>query len=193
MQSRVKTPLARALGVSVAAMASLAAVAAISYAAGAASRGKPAVISGPDELVWEPYAPGATLQVAKLWGDRAKSGDYGMLLKMPSGFASGLHSHGVDSEAVLVQGTWIHTVDGGDAGPAKELGPGSYVFQPGRQEHNDVCKSKIDCIVFVHQRGKGDFIAARPARPDEAGASRGAQPFPLPSPSSPMRSLTSRE
>ena len=176
MKSTVKAPLARALGAFTIAALALSTVAGLCYAAGAAYRGKPAVIAGPGDLVWEPYARGATLQVAKLWGDRAKPGDYGILLKMPPGFSSGLHSHGADSEAVLVQGTWIHTIEG-DVAPAKELAPGSYVFQPGRQEHNDVCRGKIDCIVFVHQHARGDFIPAKPAV--GGPTTRGAQPLSL--------------
>jgi hypothetical protein len=68
-----------------------------------------------------------------------------------------------------VQGTWIHTNDG-DTSPAKENTPGSYVFQPGKQNHNDICKSKTDCIIFIHQHAKGDFIPAKAvaAKPAEA-------------------------
>ena len=144
----------------------LVAVAGLSYAAGAA-KGKAPVITGASDLKWDPYAPGVPLQVAKLWGDRTKGGEYGMLLKLPPGFEAGSHSHTADYEAVLVQGTWIHSNDG-DAAP-KELSPGSYVFQPGKQNHNDVCKSKTDCIVFIHQHAKGDFIPAKTAaKPAEA-------------------------
>jgi Domain of unknown function (DUF4437) len=143
----------------------LAAVAGLSYAAGAA-KGKQPVTMGASELVFEPYAPGAPLQVAKLWGDRAKGGDYGMLLKLPAGFEAGMHSHTADYHAVNVQGTWIHTNEG-QTSPAKEMPPGSYVFQPGKQIHNDVCKGKTDCIIFVHQHAKGDFIPAK--APEKAG------------------------
>ena len=151
----------RALGTLV-----LAAVAGLSYAAGAA-KGKQPVTMASTELQWEAYAPGAPLQVAKLWGDRAKGGDYGMLLKLPAGFEAGMHSHTGDYHGVSVQGTWIHTNDG-QTSPAKEMAPGSYVFQPGKQFHNDVCKGKTECILFVHQHAKGDFIPAKaPAKAGE--------------------------
>jgi len=92
-----------------------------------------------------------------------------MLLKLPPGFEAGMHSHTADYEAVLVQGTWIHTNDGDTSAP-KENTPGSFVFQPGKQNHNDICKSKTDCILFVHQHAKGDFIPAKAvaAKPAEA-------------------------
>jgi hypothetical protein len=50
-------------------------------------------------------------------------------------------------------------------GTVKELAVGSYVFQPGKKDHDDECKSKTDCILFVHQHAKGDFIPAKAAAP----------------------------
>jgi hypothetical protein len=147
----------------------LAAAMGLSYAAGAAKAKKEAVIVPAAELHWEEYAPGTPLQVASLWGDRKKGGDYGMLLKMPAGFEAGVHAHTLDYWGVAVQGTWVHTVEGSDA-PAKEGGPGTYVMQPGKQNHNDVCKGKQDCILFLHQHGKGDFIPAKPAAAADAKA-----------------------
>jgi hypothetical protein len=35
-------------------------------------------------------------------------------------------------------------------------------MQPGLQNHNDVCKGPDACILFIHQRAKGDFIPAKP-------------------------------
>jgi hypothetical protein len=140
----------------------LAAVAGISYAAGAA-KAKPPVLLPMADMKFEPYAPGNPLSVAMLWGDRTKPGEYGMLLKMPGGFEAGFHSHTADYHAVLVQGGWVHTPEG-DTSPPKVLTPGSYVFQPGKQNHNDQCKAGADCIVFIHQHAKGDFIPAKPAK-----------------------------
>ena len=144
------------------------AVAGVSYTAGAA-KGKEAVMTPLPDIKFEPYAAGVPLQVAKLWGDRTKGGDYAMLLKMPAGFEVGMHAHTLDYYAVNVQGTWVHTVEG-DTNPPKELAVGSYVFQPGKQMHNDVCKGKTDCILFIHQHGKGDFIPAKTAAPAKAAA-----------------------
>jgi quercetin dioxygenase-like cupin family protein len=132
-------------------------VAAISYAAGAAKAKQAAMQVPAGEIKFEPLM-GGPLQIAKLWGDRDKGPEYGMLLKFPAGTDSGMHAHTGDYHAVSLQGTWTHTVEGEPAS-AKELPPGSYVFQPGKQMHQDVCKAgKTDCIVFVHQHAKGDFI-----------------------------------
>ena len=81
------------------------------------------------ELEWQDMHPGSPVKFSVLWGDH-KTGPFGMLLKQPGGgFEAGMHAHASDYHAVLVQGTWIHTVEG-DTGPPKELTPGSYVFQP---------------------------------------------------------------
>jgi hypothetical protein len=114
------------------------------------------------ELKWEAYAPGSPLQVAPLWGDRSK-GDHGMYLKLPANFEAGFHTHTLDYQAVLMQGRWIHT---DHAKNSKELSPMSYVMQPGKMTHNDVCKGPEDCILFIYQSGAGDFIPT--AKPVES-------------------------
>src|SRR5262245_31829614 len=90
-----------------------------------------------NEIVWQPYAPGSPLMVAELWRSRSAAGDHGMLLKLPAGFEAGLHSHTLDYNAVLIQGNWVHSDEGK---PGKQLAVGSYVLQPGKMNHNDVCK-----------------------------------------------------
>jgi hypothetical protein len=90
-----------------------------------------------------------------------------MLLKQPGGgFEAGMHAHASDYHGVLVQGTWIHTVEGDSSAP-KELTPGSYVFQPAWQFHNERFLGPEDCIVYIHQLGKADFIPFEGAHPAE--------------------------
>ena len=132
----------------------LVAAGSIGYVAGAAEK-KAGVMWTPAEMTWTPLDPGSPLQHVALWGDRGKNGEYGMLLKLPAGASAGMHAHTKDYHALAIQGTWVHTFEGG--GP-KELPVGSYVFQPGKQMHDDACAGTVDCIVFVHQHGKGDFI-----------------------------------
>lgn len=112
------------------------------------------------DLKWEPYAPGSPLSVAPLWGDRNAPGDHAMYLKLPAGFHAGFHSHTLAYHALNIQGTWVHTED---TGRVVELPPQSYVFQLGKADHDDACKGPEDCILFIFQKGKGDFIpAAKP-------------------------------
>lgn len=141
------------------AVVSVAMVGAVSYAAGASKT----MIKASSELKWEPMAPNVPIQVATLWGDRTK-GESGVLLKFPGGFDSGMHAHTADYHAVLIQGTWVHAEEG--AKETKELTPGSYVMQAGKIMHNDTCKEGAECIIFVHQHAKADFIPAKaPATP----------------------------
>ena len=134
----------------------LAAIAGVWYVGGALGANMGAMIPA-GEIVFAPIAPGSPVQVAELWGDRTQ-GEHGMLLKIPAGFEAGLHAHTGDYHALNLQGVWVHTMADGQA---KELPAGSYVMQPGMQNHNDVCKGPSDCILFIHQQVKGDFIPAK--------------------------------
>ena len=125
------------------------------------------------DLKWEDMHPGSPVKFSVLWGDHTK-GPFGMLLKQPGGgFEAGMHAHASDYHAVLVQGTWIHTVEG-DNSPPKELKPGSYVFQPAGQFHNEKFIGPEDGIVYIHQLGKADFIPFKGARPAKKQSNRNA-------------------
>jgi hypothetical protein len=137
----------------------IAAVAGVSYTVGAVQGAK--AVSVPfASLKWEPAGPGSPLSVASLWGgDRTKSKDHGILLKLPASLEAGAHTHTADYHAVAIQGAWIHTNDASKNG--REYPVGSYVFQPGKQVHNDICKGPGDCILFLHQHGPADFVTAK--------------------------------
>jgi hypothetical protein len=159
---RRKTMQIRKLGLGIAFVA----VAGFGFVAGAKTAAKAPIMWTPAEEKWEPLGPGMPLQKVALWGDRDKGGDYAMLLKLPANTPSlGMHMHTADYYGVAIQGTWIHTVDGGET---KKMGPGGFVFQPGKQYHDDGCDGPTECIVLVHQHAKGDFFpkktdAAKPA------------------------------
>ena len=131
----------------------LLAATALSHIGGVMSAEKGLMTSSAD-IVWD----GPT-KIARLWGNR-DLGAYGMLLKLPLGFESGFHAHTADYNAINLQGTWAHTMDG----EIKELAPGSYVMQPGGQLHNDACKGPAECILFIQQNSKGDFIPAEASK-----------------------------
>lgn len=114
-----------------------------------------------NEVKWEPFAPGAPVDVAPLWGDRAKGGDYGMFLRLKAGQEAGMHAHTADYYGVNVKGTWIRVIQGDPA--RKELPQGSFVFQPGKQFHNDICKGPEECVLLIHQHAASDVIQP-PAR-----------------------------
>jgi len=58
---------------------------------------------------------------------------------------------------VLVSGTWIH-LEANGAGRDVELGPGSYVMQPGGGMHVDRCKAGSECVLFIFQDSKADVL-----------------------------------
>lgn len=108
-----------------------------------------------DELEWVETSPGSPVKRAMLWGDRNSGGDYAMLLRLPAGFVAPIHAHTGDYHGLNVTGTWRHSFDGG---AERVLPTGSYVFQPGMGMHGDACVGPEDCILFIHQHAKGDFI-----------------------------------
>lgn len=116
----------------------------------------PGIIRPASDLKWVRQSPDVPLMLASLWGHRDE-GHFGELVKMPSGFNSGLHAHTGNYYGVLLSGTWIHVEENG-AGADQELGPGSYVMQPGKGMHVDRCKRGTDCILFLYQDEKGDVI-----------------------------------
>ena len=85
-----------------------------------------------------------------------------MFLKLPAGSEGGLHAHTGDYHGINVQGTWVRTIEGDPV--EKELPPGSYVFQPGGQFHNDRCAGPEDCVLFIHQNTMGDLLTPPAAR-----------------------------
>ena len=128
-------------------------VAAVGFG-GQAARAADGKMTAADELQWQEAAPGSPLKLVVLWGDRSK-GEYAMLLKMPAGFSAPIHAHTGDYHGINLTGNWRHLFDGGEQ---RNLPPGSYVFQPGMGMHGDDCIGPEDCILFIHQHVKGDFI-----------------------------------
>lgn len=101
-------------------------------------------------------------------GDSDK-GPYSGLLQIPGGFESPWHSHTGSYEAVMVSGTSKHWVKGEDGAKAKKLPPGSYWTMPGGVDHISACEKGPDCVMFIWQSTKFDFVpgkdAAKPADP----------------------------
>jgi hypothetical protein len=102
---------------------------------------------------WLQEGPQDQHQLAQLWGDRG-SGQAGVLLRTPGGFKSGIHAHTADYRALVIAGTWIHTVPEAGESNGVELRPGSYWTQRRDQMHADECKPGAECIVFVFTEAK---------------------------------------
>lgn len=104
-----------------------------------------------DRISWYAEAPGIPIKLAALWGDR-KTGEAGTLLTAPAGWESGLHSHTADYWAVVVQGTWRHTVPSTGEGKGLRLESGAFWTQKHTQLHEDACISATPCVVFLFNK-----------------------------------------
>lgn len=94
-------------------------------------------------------------QAAALWGDRTK-GAHGTLIKWPPGFDAGWHKHSHPVRVVVTQGTLTIEPEGQ---PARDLGAGSYLYDPANSRHKTSCKAGgAECVFLVEQNAAFDFI-----------------------------------
>ena len=80
---------------------------------------------------------------------------HGTFIKMPAGFVSPVHIHTEDYWGVVISGV---TVNGVPGSKDVELPVGSYWFQKGGERHVTKCISPNECIFFISQNGKFDYI-----------------------------------
>lgn len=104
-----------------------------------------------DKTPWDQEAPNVPVELAPLWGNRAR-GEAGTLLRAPAGFKSGTHSHTADYWAVVVEGEWAHWVGSTGEGRGIRLLPGAHWTQVHTQLHDDACVSKTPCVVFLFNK-----------------------------------------
>jgi hypothetical protein len=88
------------------------------------------------------------------YGDLQK-GRHGTFVRMPAGFKSPVHTHTEDYFAVVVEGVGSNHAPEGQAVP---LPTGSYWFQRGEEAHVTECLSEKDCLFFIVQPGKFDYV-----------------------------------
>lgn len=122
---------------------------------------QPTVIQAAD-MQWTDLDPeGAPgVQLAALWGNPSE-GPFGALLKLPAGFVSPLHTHTHDIGAVIVSGTYIQEPRGG---VEFQIGPGSYMMQPGRDyQHTTRCHTASDCVLVIESSGAFDLFVVEEA------------------------------
>lgn len=100
-------------------------------------------------MKWEPLTEGAPLNVVKLWGDPFKDG---MLVKLPPGFTTGMHSHSAPYYTVELTGRKMHR--GKDEDQSGAYTPGSFTHEVPGHIHEDVCIGPDECIVFLTQQAK---------------------------------------
>ncbi len=91
------------------------------------------------------------------YGD-LQHGRHGTFIHMPAGFVSAVHTHTEDYFAVVVKGVGANQLPGGKIIP---LPAGSYWFQKGEEPHVTQCLSKEDCLFFIVQPGKFDYVPVK--------------------------------
>jgi hypothetical protein len=111
------------------------------------------------ELKWVPTgipAPNGTgpLQAAPASGDLSK-GEHATFIKMPAGYVSAVHTHTHDYYGIVITGVATNASVGEKDIP---LPPASYWFQPGDKPHVTKCISTTECIFFIHQEAKFDYL-----------------------------------
>jgi beta-alanine degradation protein BauB len=97
------------------------------------------------------------LNAAPAFGDLTH-GPHGTFIKMPAGFVSPLHTHTEDYWGVVISGV---AVNGKPGSTDVQLPVGSYWYQKGGEPHVTKCISPNECIFFVSQGGKFDYVPAK--------------------------------
>lgn len=95
------------------------------------------------------------LKAAPGFGDLSK-GAHSTFVKLPAGFVSPLHTHTEDYYGVVITGVVANEVDA--SAKDRPLPPGSYWFQKGKAKHVTKCLSANECVVFITQPGKFDYV-----------------------------------
>jgi hypothetical protein len=105
-------------------------------------------------LPWtKPMGPDGP-EMAYVSGD-PKTGPFQMFLRMKANQAAGWHTHDADYTAVVMQGTWMHLVQGETT--AQALPAGSFWSQVGKGNHDDRCGADGPCTVFIVSAGAQTF------------------------------------
>ncbi|MHA1525381.1 MAG: DUF4437 domain-containing protein [Alphaproteobacteria bacterium] len=120
-----------------------------------ATESHPIVNLPPAQLQWETTDQGVGF--APLRGDRF-SGAYMSMVKLPAGLVSPAHVKSANMFGIVVRGTLANIVVGADPASEVPLPAGSYYKVPAGLAHVSKCLSKVDCVVFLYQDGKFDFL-----------------------------------
>jgi hypothetical protein len=136
----------------------VAAISAISVAVLATPAGAPSISTPVTQLSYGPTGVSdgihGELKAAPAYGDFVH-GAHGTFIKMPAGFVSPVHIHSEDYWGVVISGVAVNGVPGS---PDVQLPVGSYWFQKGGERHVTKCISSNECIFFINQHGRFDYI-----------------------------------
>ena len=108
-----------------------------------------------DRLAWETTAEGVGF--APLIGERFSEA-YMAMVKLPAGLVSPAHVKSANMFGVVISGTITHLAVGADPALEIPLTEGSFYKVPAGVGHVSKCISDVDCITFLYQDGKFDFV-----------------------------------
>jgi len=123
----------------------------------------PAVAGNPEgitalpaaSLPWEHTPEGVAF--AALDGDRFLE-PYMAMVKLPAGLSSPPHVKSATMFGVIISGTMTHSAMGAAPSQSSRLTQGSYYRIPAGLPHISSCVSEVDCLTFLYQDGKFDFL-----------------------------------
>ncbi len=120
------------------------------------SKNKTTIMNLPaSQLNWITTPEGAAF--AALNGDRFKEA-YMAMVKLPAGIISPMHTKSANMYGMVLSGTFSHIAQGADPSTEVLLPEGSYYMIPANLPHISKCISKTECVSFLYQDGKFDFI-----------------------------------
>jgi len=141
------------------AMALTAALAGTALGAAAAPDGRPSISTPVTALQYSPTGVSdgvhGELKAAPAYGDLGH-GPHGTFIRMPAGFVSHVHIHTEDYWGVVISGVAVNGVPGSTD---IALPVGSYWFQKGGERHVTKCISPNECLFFISQQGKFDYLS----------------------------------
>jgi len=107
-----------------------------------------------DKMAWETTQEGVGF--APLIGERFNEA-YMAMVKLPAGLVSPAHVKSANMFGVIISGTMTHSVLGADPALEVPLSAGAFKI-PAGIGHVSKCISEIDCVTFLYQDGKFDFV-----------------------------------
>lgn len=111
------------------------------------------------QLDWETTDEGAAF--APLIGKRFEE-PYMAMVQLPAGLVSPPHIKTANMFGVVISGTFVHMPLESNPDDEVLLHAGSFYKIPANLPHVSKCVSKTDCVSFLYQDGKFDFLPVSP-------------------------------
>jgi len=108
-------------------------------------------------LDWDVTPEGVAF--APLIGDRFAEA-YMAMVRLPAGLVSPAHVKSANMFGVMVSGSMTHSAVDADPKDAVILSEGSFYKIPKGVAHVSRCVSEVECVTFLYQDGKFDFLQA---------------------------------